>query len=142
MGAVASWQQALNDIVKEYNLYDIYNCDETGVLFRSMPTKYYVEKNDTAHGIKGSKERITVLHCCNMSGTDNCKSMVIRKSLRPRCFKNIDPKSLPVDYQANKKAWMNSVLFTPWLNDFDKKMCLQSVAILGQCYKSPTCETH
>ena len=37
MGAVASWQQALNDIVKEYNLDDIYNCDKTGILFRSMP---------------------------------------------------------------------------------------------------------
>ena len=130
MCAVASWQQALNDIVKEYNLDDIYNCDETGILFRSMPTKSYVEKNDTAHGIKGSKERITVLLCCNMSGTDKCKPMVIGKSLRPRCFKNIDPKSLPVDYQANKKAWMNSVLFTQWLNDFDKKMHLQNRQVL------------
>ena len=76
-----------------------------------------MEKNDTVHGIKGSKERITVLLCCNKSGTDKCKPMVIGKSLRPRCFKKIDPKSLPVDYQANKKAWMNSVLFIQWPNE-------------------------
>ncbi|KAI6651858.1 Tigger transposable element-derived protein 4-like [Oopsacas minuta] len=108
MGVVACWQQALNGVVKGYNLDVIYNCDETGILFRSIPAKSYVENKDTTHGIKRSKERITVLLCCNMSGTDKCKPTVIGKSLRSRCFKNIDPKSLPVDYQGNKKAWMNS----------------------------------
>ena len=97
MSAVDSWCRALGDIVKDYNFDDIYNCDETGLLFRTMPTKSYVEKTDTVHGTKGSKERLTVLLCCNMSETDKCKPMVIGKSLRPRCFKHIDYKSLPVD---------------------------------------------
>ena len=130
MDAVDSWRRALDDIVQDYNLDDIYNCDETGLLFRTMPTKSYVEKSDNAHGTKGSKERLTVLLCCNMSGTDKCKPLVIGKSLRPRCFKHIDSKSLPVDYQANKKAWMNSILFTQWVKDFDIKMRLRKRQVL------------
>ena len=130
MDAVDSWRRALDDIVQDYNLDDIYNCDETGLLFRTMPTKSYVEKSDNAHGTKGSKERLTVLLCCNMSGTDKCKPLVIGKSLRPRCFKHIDSKSLPVDYQANKKAWMNSILFTQWVKDFDRKMRLRKRQVL------------
>ena len=125
MDAVDSWRRALDDIVQDYNLDDIYNCDETGLLFRTMPTKSYVEKSDNAHGTKGSKERLTVLLCCNKSGTDKCKPLVIGKSLRP-----IDSKSLPVDYQANKKAWMNSILFTKWVKDFDRKMRLQKRQVL------------
>ena len=130
MDAVDSWRRALDDIVQDYNLDDIYNCDETGLLFRTMPTKSYVEKSDNAHGTKCSKERLTVMLCCNMSGTDKCKPLVIGKSLRPRCFKHIDSKSLPVDYQANKKAWMNYILFTQWVKDFDRKMRLQKRQVL------------
>ena len=32
--------------MQDCNLDDIYSCDETGLLFRTMPTKSYVEKSD------------------------------------------------------------------------------------------------
>jgi len=31
----------------------------------------------------------------------------------PRCFKGV--KTLPVDYKANKSAWMTAVIFKDWL---------------------------
>ena len=51
-------------------------------------------------------DRITVLCCTNMSGTDKRKLLIIGKSARPRCFKGLRMEGLPVEYHANKNAWM------------------------------------
>jgi hypothetical protein len=42
----------------------------------------------------------------NMDGTEKLKPLVIGKFRNPRSFKNV--KSLPVNYEANKKTWMTS----------------------------------
>ncbi|XP_042897257.1 tigger transposable element-derived protein 4-like [Parasteatoda tepidariorum] len=39
-----------------------------------------------------------------MDGSEKLRSLVIDKFQKTRCFKNV--KSLPVDYDTNKKAWM------------------------------------
>jgi hypothetical protein len=57
---------------------------------------------------KRSKERITVLVGSNMSGTEKVPLLVIGKSAKPRSFKNA---RIPVDYKANKKAWMTGKFF-------------------------------
>lgn len=54
---------------------------------------------------KKSKERLTVMLSVNMLG-DFEKSLVIGKSQKPRCFKNIDVKKLGVTWKAKRKAWM------------------------------------
>ena len=48
--------------------------------------------------------------------------LVIWKSLNPCCFKCVNRKTLPVEYHANKKAWMTSGIFETWLKKFDKHM--------------------
>ena len=48
------------------------------------------------------------------------KLLIIGKSTNPRCFKNI--KSLPVDYTANKKAWMTNDIWLNYLQKFDNDM--------------------
>lgn len=45
----------------------------------------------------------------NMSGSEKLKLLVIGKSKNPRCFEGI--KSLDVDYEHNKKAWMKSEIY-------------------------------
>jgi hypothetical protein len=39
--------------------------------------------------------------------------LVIGKYAKPRVFKRA--KRLPVEYRANRKAWMTSTLFDEWL---------------------------
>ena len=75
-------------------------------------------------------ERITVLCCSNLTGTDKCKLLVIGKSLRPRCFKNVNVDNLPVTYRANKKAWMTSQIFTEWLAAWDSYLTKVNLKIL------------
>lgn len=83
-------------------------------------------------GGKKSKERITVLVGANASGTEKLPLFVIGKSKKPRCFKNA---RIPVEYAANKKAWMTGKswckwskfvclgeLFEGWLKAWNKKL--------------------
>jgi len=56
--------------------------------------------------------------------------LIIGKSAKPRCFKNIKITNLPVSYLANKNAWMTAEIFTSWLKDWDKELEKQSRKIL------------
>ena len=67
---------------------------------------------------KNSKERITLLIGANMDGSEKLPLIMIGKSVNPRCFKNF--KSKPVDYRANKKAWMTTDIFQDWLLQLDR----------------------
>jgi len=86
---MAEWKDThLPSILKKYSADDIYNADETGLFYRLLPNKSLVEKSDQCSGGKQSKERLTVMVCANMSGTDKVPIYVIGKSAKPRCFKN------------------------------------------------------
>ena len=56
------------------------------------------------------------------------KLLVIGKSKKPRCFKNI--QTLPVNYKANKKAWMTSKLFEAELMKWDNELNHKNIKIL------------
>uniref|UniRef100_A0A914V5D8 DDE-1 domain-containing protein n=1 Tax=Plectus sambesii TaxID=2011161 RepID=A0A914V5D8_9BILA len=46
--------------------------------------------------------------------------LAIGHSQNPRCFKNV--RHIPVEYHANKKAWMMSAMFVSWLQKLNTKM--------------------
>lgn len=115
---VNDWlQNKWPDIRTNYKDKDIFNGDETGLFYKLTPNNTLRFKGETCAGGKLSKERLTVLVVANMTGTEKRKLLVIGKSKSPRCFKNI--KKLPVNYQANKKAWMTSEIFTSELRQWD-----------------------
>ena len=76
-----------------------------------------------------SKERITVSLYSSMLG-EKLKLLVIGKSRKPHCFRNIDPHTLPVIYRNNKKAWMTSKIYEDYLQTLDTKMRRQKRHIL------------
>lgn len=112
--------QPLPSLITNYKPCDIFNMDETGLVFKRLPNKMYYHKSEKCHGGKAAKDRITVALTTNMSGTEKLPPLVIGKSLKPRCFKNV--KSLPVTYRNNQKAWMTSMLFEEFLLDWDRKL--------------------
>lgn len=124
-----NWQiHVLPNLISQYNANDIFNADETGVFFKCLPNKTLAFKNENCFGGKNSKERITVMVCSNMSGSEKIKLLVIGKSKNPRCFKNV--KSLEVDYDYNRKAWMTSVIFEKWLLRLEKRFASQNRNVL------------
>ncbi|VDO38331.1 unnamed protein product [Heligmosomoides polygyrus] len=104
MEAVSDWHQIVPyKGLEQFSEENVFNVYETGLFWRLLPSKTMAFKGDRCTSGKRSKERITVLVGSNMSGTEKMPLLVIGKSRSPRCFKNA---SVPVDYEANQKAWM------------------------------------
>lgn len=89
----------------------VYNADETAVI-KLLPSKTLAAKYEKeARGYKKQKERVTIMACCNVDGSHKPPLMLIGKSQKPRCFTPAEMSTLPVEYRAQKKAWMNSDFF-------------------------------
>ena len=90
------------DIIDKYKPSDIYNADKTAIFWKLLPDRTMTFQSDDLHGSKISKERISVLVCANMDGSDKVPLLIIGKSAKPRCFKN--SPTLPTQYTNNKNA--------------------------------------
>lgn len=104
---------------QNYSPQQIYNADETGLNFKALPTKSLASQEESsAPGHKMNKQRLTVLACSNVTGTNKLPLMVIGKAAKPRALKNLNMNSLPVFYRNQSNSWMSGPLFKEW---FDKK---------------------
>lgn len=103
VGATDWLRDRVPGILAQYDRRNIYNADETALFYRLLPKRTLALKNECCHGGKQSKQRLTVLLCANMDGSDKRKPLVIGTSGRPRCFRG---KTMPVTYVSNAKAWM------------------------------------
>ena len=99
------------------------------MFWRLLPDKTFSFKGEKCIGGKKSRERITVMLCCNMSGKDKCKPVVIGKYANPRCFKHAKA-GLPVRYYNNNSSWMTRDIFQEWIISFDKEMGRQGRKVL------------
>lgn len=119
--------QKIAPTILKYTHENIYNCDETALFYRIMPSKSLVSK--VRKGCKKFKDRLSILFCTNWDGSDKLKPFILGKSKNPRAF-----KSFKVDnfcrYSSNKNAWMTSNEFNMWLKDFDKIITKQKRKIL------------
>lgn len=109
------------DLIKDYDIKDIFNCDETGLFFKALPEYSLQYSQRLNNDIKTSKERLTLLLCCNMDGSEKLKPLIIGKSEKPRCFKNVNKAALPCYYRNNASAWMTSHIFANWLGILNKQ---------------------
>jgi hypothetical protein len=106
-------------LTNTYAWKDIYNMDETGLFFRmELDTTLATQR---LAGKKINKERLSVTLCCNGDGSHKLKPLVIGRSAKPRCFKNVKLENLGVMYRYNKKAWMTAIIFQEWLHHFDRQ---------------------
>jgi hypothetical protein len=73
-------------------------------------------------GRKKNKERLSIALCANSDGSHKLPPLVIGKYAKPRCFKNVNIRNLPMTYQNNGKAWMLTTTFQEWLQEFDRQV--------------------
>ena len=112
---VTSFRTFVED--NNYTLNQIFNCDETGLYYKLLPNKTlasHFEKR--ADGRKRQKERVTINACSNASGTIKLPLLLIGKYKKPRCFKNISKDSLPLIYDHQSNAWVNTAIFSNWFH--------------------------
>ena len=113
-------ERTLKPVLRRYDPNDVFNADETGLFWRLLPDKTHAFRGELCTGVRRSKERVTVLVCANMTGTEKCPLLTIGKYKRPRCFRGV--ALLPTDYEANPNAWMSSQIFEAWLQKWNSRL--------------------
>jgi len=131
--AVEPFLVEMAEIQKEYSLDQIYNADESGLIFKSLPNTtlatYEERRTNSASNTKHEKERITFLTCTNASASHALPLVFIHKVANPRCFqtggidrttkkkKLLNKKDLPVIYKHSSNAWMTTEIFEEWFHE-------------------------
>lgn len=119
--ACEDWRKRkLVSYLRRYDPKDIFNADETGLYWRLLTDKTHSLSGEVCIGGKKSKERVIVLVCANMTGTEKLSLVTIGKFKKPRCFRGIS--CLPTEYEASPKAWMTSRIFETWLRKWDARL--------------------
>jgi hypothetical protein len=95
----------LPNLLQKFCADGIYNANETGLFYPALMGSS-LSYNHALFGSKKAMDRVSVLCCSNMSGTDEHMLLVIGKRAKPWCFKGIGMDSLPLLYYANKNMWI------------------------------------
>jgi len=98
-----AWLESLPSLLGVYEPSNVYNADKTGLFFNVLPDRTLAYEGESCHGGKYSKDRLTVLLRVNSDGSDKQVPIVIGKSPKPRCFKNV--KKSPIKYHAKHGWW-------------------------------------
>ena len=84
---------------------DIWNLDETALLYRTTCSRSFVTMNSDGRGVKRSKERITATPIVSAVG-EKFNLQVIGKSKNPRALKGVNAfDRFGILYHYSKKAW-------------------------------------
>ncbi|XP_005232601.1 tigger transposable element-derived protein 4 [Falco peregrinus] len=117
------YQNVLPGYLNDFQPKNVFYIQETGLLYQMLPHNTFAFKGETCSVGKLSEERITVAVGTNMDGSEKLPLLVIGKNKCPQPFKDV--KALPVDYEANDKAWMTSELFEQWMHKLDHRFQAQ-----------------
>ena len=130
----------LKKVFRDYKPADIFNADESGLFYKLLPNRSLVLKGDACHGGKNSKERITILPCANMTGTEKWPLPAIGKAAKPVFFKGIllwfDKKTY--GWNGYSETWLEWNGFTgpleftvtrvDCISEFERKFCLENIS--------------
>ena len=99
--AAESERPLLQCLIRQNGAENVFNADEVAVYYRRIPRLTIGPA--PVKGYKLSKDRITVLFCCNSNGTVRIPPLIIGCSQRPRCFGGKGVNKLGFDYKSSKK---------------------------------------
>ena len=132
---VDSWKERLPEILEGYERDDniIWNVDETGVFWQALPDRGFGQEGKQCYGGRKSKKRVTLALFVNASGKKE-KPIFIWKSETPRCLRNFDKSVLPVDYFAQKKAWMSGEIMDALLTKVNGQLSRNNLMDNAGCH--------
>ena len=117
-----------------YEPNDIYNVNETSLLYKALAKRIYAFSTETVRGSKylNSKDRLSLVLCTNMTGTDKLPPLIICKAEWPHALKRKGTglNDLKVDYYHNSNGWRTAVVFEHWLKKWNESLTRQKCHIL------------
>jgi hypothetical protein len=138
---IEHWKsEMLPKILREFVPSNIYNLDETGLFWQTLPENSlgFIRTGAKHHGVKQPKSRVTILLGTNMDGTNKLPLLMIGRYKQPRAFKGL--KQYPLKYLSNKNAWMTGSIFLEHMRALDrdfKKQNRHVAFILDNCSAHP-----
>ncbi|XP_015429399.1 PREDICTED: jerky protein homolog-like [Dufourea novaeangliae] len=104
---------------RDIDLDNLYNMDETGLAWKSLPKRTLDHLNvKKVDGKLLRKYCFTMGLCSNASGSHKLPLLIINKYASPRALKHCKNR-LPVVFKSQPNACMNRILFLDWYeNDF------------------------
>ncbi|XP_076301090.1 uncharacterized protein LOC143219133 [Lasioglossum baleicum] len=112
---------------EDISLENIYNMNETGLLWKALPSRTVArgtEQRVSVSGYKMRKDRLTVGLCANATGTHKITPLVVHKFKKPRALRDLMDQ-LPVIFKTQIKAGMNQPIFVDWFDNHFKKAVRQ-----------------
>lgn len=98
---------------------NIYNMEETGLVWKALPTKSLAHGEKNIEGTKLTKDRVTVGLCVNAIGSHKLAPLFIHKFKNPRAFKHCKDR-LPVIFKSQPRVWMDQEIFADWYQNHFK----------------------
>src|SRR5918911_1022501 len=89
-------RSTLQNLLKEYQLEDIFNCDETGLFWKMEPSRGL--STGPISGTKQSKDRVTVLLTCNATGTDKLIPLFIDNAPTHNLMENLQLTNIKIHH--------------------------------------------
>jgi hypothetical protein len=117
------WKQNLPNIIQGYDTRDIWNVDETRLLWKGVPNRSLVQQGEKCKAGKLTKEKLTIALLCSATG-EKFNPLVIGKSQMPRAFNKQLPRR--IIWKANSKTWMTGTIFLEYLQKFNAKMQIKN----------------
>ena len=91
-------------VIQGYSLDDVFNQDESGLMWKQLPTRKLATGNTA--GRKKEKIRVTISFTCNARGTDKRGLFLIGPPRKPRSFPpGFGPETaMNMRYRSNKST--------------------------------------
>jgi len=90
----------------------IYNMNETGLLYRCLPSRSYVPRKDRrrARGTKAMRhmDRVTLVLCTNATGIHKLPVAMIGEAAKPLCFRGDGNDVRSPTSTKEGRGWTNS----------------------------------
>lgn len=92
---------------------DVYNMDETSLMWKAVPRRTLVQEERQLEGTKLRKDRVTVAFCANTTGTHKLPLLFVNKYANPRALKHCK-HILPVVYKSENNGVVSKAIFSDW----------------------------
>jgi hypothetical protein len=105
----------LTEIFSKYSAENMFIVDECVLYYKRLPSASFSSPNQYCR--KKSKDKIIALLCCNLSGEEKLKPLLVGPNIDYRVFKRAE--HFPCKFLKKDVIQMNLSIFFDWLSEFN-----------------------
>lgn len=119
--------QALRTLSGEFQEENVYNMDETGLLWRKAP---FDTPPSPPNELKKDRAHICLIMCTNATGSDRIPLWVIGHKEMPEALRGVNLQAMDCEWRYNRQAWVDVQIMSEWLTIFYQHVGSRRVVLL------------